>query len=107
MVEAGEGEVLLFLELLALGNVLDGAAEGHDPALRPGARKICEPITLHPTDRAVSPPNPELMVDEGLRIGGSSAHWRFARNLSASSGCTRFMRSSINISSAVTLKISL
>src|SRR5258708_3008831 len=35
----------------------------------PAPSKYASPLT-HPTDRAVSPPNPKLMVDEGLRIGG-------------------------------------
>src|SRR5258708_21715046 len=70
MIDFAHEEVLLFLALLAFGNVLSSATETHDPSLRPGTFKIREPMTLYPADRAVLPPNPELMVDVRLRIGG-------------------------------------
>src|SRR5258708_13388079 len=70
MIDFEEEEVLLFLTLLAFGNVLSSANETHDPSLRPGTFKIREPMTLYPADRAVLPPNPELTVDVRLRIGG-------------------------------------
>src|SRR6266478_1651454 len=60
MIDFAHEEVLLFLALLALGDVLDGAAETHGPALTPGALEIGEPKSLHPADRAVCPPQPEL-----------------------------------------------
>src|SRR5258708_13494831 len=70
MIDFAHEEVLLFLALLAFGNVLSSATETHDPSLRPGTFKIREPMTLYPADRAVLPPNPELTVDVRLRIGG-------------------------------------
>ncbi len=69
MIDFAHEEVLLLLALLAFGNVLNRPAEAHGPALRPGALKISKSITLRPADRAVSPPNPELMGVR-LRIGG-------------------------------------
>src|SRR5258708_21029368 len=70
MIDFAHEEVFFFLALLAFGNVLSSATETHDPSLRPGTFKIREPMTLYPADRAVLPPNPELMVDVRLRIGG-------------------------------------
>src|SRR5258708_2919255 len=70
MIDLAHEEVLLLLALPALGNVLSGATEAHDPSLRPGARKISKSLTLHPANRPISPPNPELMVDVRSRIGG-------------------------------------
>src|SRR5260370_40553798 len=70
MIDFAHEEVFLFLALFAFGNVLGSATETHDPSLRLGTFKIREPMTLYPADRAVLPPNPELMVDVRLRIGG-------------------------------------
>jgi len=65
--------VLLLLTLLAFGNVLNGAAEADDSALRPHAYKISKSISLHPADLAVSPPYPVLMMEVRLRIGRIAA----------------------------------
>jgi hypothetical protein len=40
MIDLAHQEVLPFLVLLAFGNVLDGADEGHDPAPTPRALKM-------------------------------------------------------------------
>jgi len=69
MIDFAHEEVLFFLALLAFGNVLDGADEAHDLSLGPGALTIGKPATLHPTDLAVSPPEP-VLIRVGLRIGG-------------------------------------
>src|SRR5712692_7048989 len=69
MIDFAHEEVLLFLALLAFGNVLNRPAKARGPALRPGALKISKSITLRPADLAVSPPNPKLMGVR-LRIGG-------------------------------------
>src|SRR5215467_8636355 len=60
MIDFAHEEVLLFLALLAFGNVLQGADEAHGPALIPGAVEIRKPQRLRPADLAVSPPEPEL-----------------------------------------------
>jgi hypothetical protein len=57
--------VLLFLALFALGNVLDGADETDEPALRPRAIKISAPTTLDPTDLSVSP-HESVLIPVGL-----------------------------------------
>src|SRR5262249_49328086 len=62
-------EVFLLFALLAFGNVLNRPAEAHGPALRPGALKISKSVSLHPTDLAISPPDPEL-ARGALRVGG-------------------------------------
>jgi hypothetical protein len=69
MIDFAHEEVLLFLALLAFGNVLSGADEAHDLSLRPGTLEIGKPMSLHPADLAVSPLNPVLMRVR-LRIGG-------------------------------------
>src|SRR5258708_39267802 len=69
MIDFAHEEVLFFLALLAFGNVLDGADKAHDLSLGPGALAIGKPATLHPTDLAVSPPEP-VLIRVGLRIGG-------------------------------------
>jgi hypothetical protein len=68
MIDFAHEELFPFLTLLALGNVLNSAAEAYGPSLRPGTRKICEPMTLYPADLAVSPPYPVLLMDVRLRI---------------------------------------
>src|SRR6266446_2942245 len=68
MIDLAYEEVLLFLALLAFGNVLDGA-NAHGPALTPGTLEISKPESLHPADLAVSPPEPELGRG-ALRFGG-------------------------------------
>src|SRR5258706_3880290 len=70
MIDFAHEEVFLFLALFAFGNVLSSATKTQDPSLRPDTFKIREPVTLYPADRAVLPPNPELVVDVRLRIGG-------------------------------------
>src|SRR5215467_14521410 len=64
MIDFTHEEVLLFLALLAFGNVLDRAGEVHELPLRPGALKISKSTTLHPADLAISPPNSVL-----IRVG--------------------------------------
>src|SRR5260370_10108127 len=68
MTDLAHEEGLLFLALLAFGNVLDGA-NAHGPALTPGTLEISKPESLHPADLAVSPPEPELGRGT-LRFGG-------------------------------------
>src|SRR5262249_21427473 len=68
MIDLAHEEMLLLLALLAFGDVLNRTAEAHGPAFRPGALKISKSMTLRPADRAVSPPNPELVAVR-LRIG--------------------------------------
>src|SRR5260370_18288634 len=68
MTDLAHEEVLLFLALLAFGNVLDGA-NAHGPALTHGTLEISKPESLHPADLAVSPPEPELGRGT-LRFGG-------------------------------------
>src|SRR6266853_626879 len=68
MIDFSHEEVLLLLVLLAFGNVLDGAAEAHGPALRPGALKIGKSVSLHPADLAITPPDPEF-ARGAFRIG--------------------------------------
>src|SRR5262249_5161223 len=61
-------EVLLFLTLLAFGDVLNCPAEAYGQALRPGTLKVSKSVSLHPTDLTISPPDPEL-AGGVLRIG--------------------------------------
>src|SRR5262249_41769923 len=60
MIDFAHEEVLLFLALLAFGDVLSGAGHAHGPSLPPVALEMTNPQSLHPTDLAVSPPEPEL-----------------------------------------------
>src|SRR5215468_2372801 len=61
--------MLLLLTFLAFGDVLDGAAKAHGPALRPCALKIGKSVSLHPADLSVTPPDPEF-ARGALRING-------------------------------------
>src|SRR5712671_6324814 len=69
MTDFAHEEVLLFLALLAFGNVLSGADDARGPSLMAGALEISEPQSLHPADLSVSRPEPELGRG-ALRIDG-------------------------------------
>src|SRR5260370_39184206 len=60
MIDFAHKEVLIFLSLLAFGDVLSGAGHAYGPSLAPGALEMSKPQSLHPTDLAVSPPEPEF-----------------------------------------------
>jgi hypothetical protein len=53
MIDFAHQEVLLFLALLAFGNVLQSANETDGPPLRPGALEIGTPQSLLATHKAV------------------------------------------------------
>src|SRR5258708_40110309 len=60
MIDFAHEEVLLFLALLAFGDVLSGAGHADGPSLTPGALEMTKPQLRRPTDLAASPPEPEL-----------------------------------------------
>src|SRR5215471_18669224 len=69
MIDFAHEKVLLFLPLLAFGNVRNGADDADRSSLMPVALEISKPQGLHPADLAISPPEPEL-DRRAPRIGG-------------------------------------
>src|SRR5215470_3574806 len=60
MIDFAHEEMLLFLALLAFGDVLSGAGHARGPSLTPGAFEVSQSQGFHPTDLAVAPPEPKL-----------------------------------------------
>src|SRR5215475_6733278 len=56
MINFAHKEVLLFLALLAFGDVLSGAGHAYGPSIPAGALEMSKPQSLYPADRAISPP---------------------------------------------------
>jgi hypothetical protein len=70
MIDLAHEEVLPFLALLSLVDVLDGADEAHDPSLTARALKtMSKPLGLQPANLTVPPPEAELRRGS-LRLGG-------------------------------------
>src|SRR5579871_314286 len=81
MIDFAHEQVLLFVLMLAFGDILSGADQADGVAFAPGPREMRKPMSLQPAHLADSRPNPEL-GHVGLWIDGIERRLHGRRNSS-------------------------